>query len=392
MTLPHAPTRRPTRTRAAVAALLLASAPAWALENCEVNGQPVNPANGSTTADKTGLMRCKDRDTGVVQREQELRGGRFMGIERRYTDGRLSRERSVNANGNSDGRAREFAPDGTVLADAVYDNGELVGISRRFHPNGQLKRAAFYGKGNDERAVAEFTPRGQLHDLRCGVQPLLAPAVDDARLCGFSGGPSRLEFFRDDGQMTGRAVYDAGRRLKLEQLWDNGAVSQSQETSGNTRVDRSFSREGQKKRDTVWTLSGTMAVMERDQEFAASGSLLRERTWTRGDLVSDEQFYLNGQPRQRNVYTTDGNLRSLESTFFHDNGQPASTGRYLAPGRSSQIPQGAHKRFDASGKLRAQTDYDAQGKPTREREWDEAGQPTRDDAVFEDGSRKAFSK
>lgn len=384
---------RPLPLPAALAlAVLLAAGPARALESCEVNGQPVNPANGNTTADKTGIMRCKDRDTGVVQREQELRAGRFMGIERRYTDGKLSRERSVNEKGNSDGRAREFGPDGTVLADAVYENGEVVGISRRFHPNGQLKRAAFNGKGNDERATAEFTPRGQLRELRCGVQPLLAPAVDDAKLCGFSGGPSKLEFFRDDGALTGRASYDAGRRVKLEQLYDNGAVSQSQETSGNQRVDRSFTREGQKKRDTLWTLSGTMAVMDRDQEYAASGSLLRERKWTRGELVSDEQFYLNGQPRQRNVYTLDGNLRSLDSTTFHDNGQPSSSGRYLVPGRSSQIALGSHKRFDSTGRLRGQTDYDEQGKPTREREWDEAGKPLRDDAVFEDGSRKAFAK
>ena len=47
---------------AGVAAALLALLPlaAQAVQDCELNGQHVNPANGHTTAGKSGLMRCKN--------------------------------------------------------------------------------------------------------------------------------------------------------------------------------------------------------------------------------------------------------------------------------------------------------------------------------------------
>lgn len=364
---------------------------AQALENCDVNGQPVNPSNGFTTQDKTGIMRCRDRDTGVLLREQELRAGKFVGLDRSYRDGKLARERQVNDKGNTDGRAREFAPNGQVLADANYENGERVGLGRTFHPDGALRRASVYAKANDERAVAEFNPRGQLRELRCGAQPLLAPAVDDATLCGFNG-PSKLEFFRDDGALQARATYEAGKRVRYESLYDNGTVNQQQEQTSSSRVDRSFSREGVKRREVLWALSGTVARMEREQEFSSTGTLVSEKRWNQGALASEQVFYLNGQPRSKSTYAVEGNLRSVETTGFHDNGQPASSGRFLMPGRGPQLATGIHKRFDASGVLRAETAYDDQGRPTRERTWDEAGKPLRDDAVFEDGSRKAFAR
>ena len=41
----------------------------------------------------------------------------------------------------------------------------------------------------------------------------------------------------------------------------------------------------------------------------------------------------------------------------------------------------------------AESEYDARGRVSRERAWnDEGTQLLRDDAVFEDGSRKAFAK
>jgi len=42
---------------------------ARAAQDCELNGQPVNPANGGETARKTGVLRCKDRGSGQLLRE-----------------------------------------------------------------------------------------------------------------------------------------------------------------------------------------------------------------------------------------------------------------------------------------------------------------------------------
>src|SRR6185295_18470348 len=100
--------RLPLPLASALAALALLP-PAHAVQACELNGQRVNPDNGSTTEGKTGLMRCRDGEGGPVLREQELRQGKFIGIVRYYQDGALQREYRVNEKGNRDGLAREWA-------------------------------------------------------------------------------------------------------------------------------------------------------------------------------------------------------------------------------------------------------------------------------------------
>ena len=67
------------RSFAATTGFALAAActalPAFAVQVCELNGQPVNPNNGYTTEGKSGLMRCRDGEGGPVVREQELQHG-----------------------------------------------------------------------------------------------------------------------------------------------------------------------------------------------------------------------------------------------------------------------------------------------------------------------------
>ena len=94
--------------------------PAHAIQTCELGGQPVDSTNGAATAGKTGLMRCRDADTGAVLREQELRDGRFMGIVRHFKDGQVEREFSVNEKGNRDGLARGWS---------VEESGHFRGLA-----------------------------------------------------------------------------------------------------------------------------------------------------------------------------------------------------------------------------------------------------------------------
>ena len=174
---------------------------AHAVQDCEINGLPVNPANGNTTAGKTGIMRCKDRDSREVVREQQIQSGTFAGIVRIYDKGKVVKEYSVNARGNMEGRAREFSPAGQLLRDATYDDGHEMGLVRSFYPSGQLRRVTYFADVAGERASVEFNERGQLSALRCGDKPVLAPAADDARLCGFGNAPSQVELFDNKGTL-----------------------------------------------------------------------------------------------------------------------------------------------------------------------------------------------
>lgn len=377
-----------------LAALLAAPLAAHAVQDCEMDGQSVNPANGATTAGRTGLMRCKDRDSGELQREQELKAGVFMGLVRFYEKGKLAREHSVNEKGNMDGRAREFAPNGQVIREATYRNGSAIGLARTFYPGGQPRRASFHEEPGGERASAEWTERGQLSLLRCGSRPMLAPALDDARLCGFAGtAASNVELFDAQGQLRSRMSFAAGKRLSGASLYDNGQPSVQEEVSGTTRTERRFSPEGVKRREIVSMLVERGAIRQRELEYSERGTLVREQRWNAtGDILADDAYFLNGQPRSKAAYSGDGDARVLEIVEFHDNGQRSAQGRYSVTYRSRQLPIGTHQRFSASGMLVGETVNDDKGRTLRERAWDDTGKLVRDDEVFEDGSRKAYSR
>ena len=152
--------------------VLTAPGLAQAARSCELNGQQVTTSNGNTTAGKTGLIRCRDAEGGPVVREEELQNGKFVGVVRRFREGVLEHEHSVNEKGNREGRAREFAatPGTTnpMLRDETLRNGSTVGLARTWLANGTLKRVSFHGDDGREQAIAEFTPQAKIADLRCG--------------------------------------------------------------------------------------------------------------------------------------------------------------------------------------------------------------------------------
>lgn len=339
-------------------------------------------------------MRCKDRDSGQLMREQELRDGKFVGIQRFYRDGKLEREDSINERGNREGRSREYAPGGQVVRDEVYRDSRVVGLSRSWYVNGKLKRVAFHAER--ELASAEFTEPGQLRELRCADKPVLGPEVDDKQLCGHAGKPATVEFHSERGSLRARAVYQAGTRIGQETFWDNGKPSTQEETSADKRIERSFSREGVKRKEVRSALRGKERFKEREQEFHDSGVLVAERRWAVADgganLVAEQSYYLNGQPKRKAQYNASGAERTTDVSEFHDNGKLAARGRYIMEDRYQERPVGTHQIFDEQGRLRRESFYDAKGRITRERELDESGRPVRDDEVFEDGSRKAYSK
>jgi antitoxin component YwqK of YwqJK toxin-antitoxin module len=377
--------------------LALGAWPTWAgaVQTCDIAGEHVNPANGHTTAGKTGLMRCRDRDSGVLQREQELKNGVFMGVVRYFdAKGELKREFSVNERGNRDGVAREYEGQ-RLVAEEQTRNGANAGLSRRWHANGQLQRVTYYDDGR-EQAVAEFTQAGKLRELRCAARPLLAPHADDAAWCGHQGRPGSATLHAEDGRVTGTLVHERGERRRSEFLGANGKPREQAEMNAEGGAERSFFDNGSPRRERQWVTKEGRRITTLEREFHESGTRVRERQWTPGErggeLVLDQQWYLNGQPRVKQAYERSGEQLVRHDTRFHDNGQPAAEGRWGLAGRYDEKPLGVHKVFDAEGKLRIERHYDERGRISRERAFDDTGRVERDDAVFEDGSRKAFSR
>ena len=386
---------------------VVAAAPALAVQSCELNGQHVNPDNGNSTAGRTGLMRCRDGEGGPVVREQELQGGVFKGAVRYYNDGQLEKEYRVNERGNRDGVAREYArgeggAKPMLVREETYRDGRTVGIARTWYPNGQLRRVSFHGDDDRELASAEFTTDGKLYELRCAPRPVLGADADDARWCGHAGGASNVVLYNGKGVAKTRVSYERGERRRSELLGDGGAVREVQESSATGGIERSFYGDGAKRREVQWVAAaGDRAgrIVTLDQEFHESGKIVRDRRWRvvdrGGELVSEQQWYLNGQPKERVEYVVADGRSLRQETTYHDNGKKAFEGSWRAAtpaSRSREVATGVHRSFDEAGRLRGERFYDERGRVTRERDLDGNGSVVRDDEVFEDGSRKAYGK
>jgi antitoxin component YwqK of YwqJK toxin-antitoxin module len=127
-------------------------------------------------------------------------------------------------------------------------------------------------------------------------------------------------------------------------------------------------------------------VVERTYQLVDANGRKRSR------LALEARYYLNGQPQQKDTYIPDGDTELRDTQRYTDQGKLKWQGRYALTGRYSELPVGIHQAIFANGKLEREDTFDAKGKPTRQKVWDESGTLLSDDEVFEDGSRKAYSK
>ncbi len=353
------------------------------LQNCELDGKPVNLDNGSTTAGLTGLIRCRERDNGRLTREKEIRNGAFIGVERFFEGNGARRERTVNARGNTDGWARNYGANGNLLQESFHRDGTRVGLLRACHPDGRIKTLSHADDAGREQARVEFTARGLLAEFRCGPVPLIE---GDAQRCGFGGTPAQTDTFREDGSKAAQLRYEAGRLVAGTWYERDGSIGRSELTQGNERIQRTHYANGAVRREQVSDLARRERTAER--EFSDTGTRLSEVSWHEGARASEARWYQNGQPRERITWVLEGNRRVGQAEHFNDAGVRTFSGSRDERGR----PLGVHRNYDARGILRLEQTFDDSGRPNRRREFDESGRLSADDEVFADGSRKAFTK
>ena len=264
------------------------------------------------------------------------------------------------------------------------------------------------GVAENERdgTALEYRATGQLASLRCGPKPLLAPHVNDAKLCGFEGGPSTVNLYSYKGELRSTLVLAAGAEQKATTFFANGKPEQDEELlqGGTQKRETSYYVEGGgKQREKLWDVSnGRPALLLRDAEFHASGTLVAERKYEvveangrkRSRLVTESRFYLNGQPQQKDVYSPGDNANTelRDTQRYTDQGKLKAQGHFVLEGRYGERPVGGHQTFFANGKQEREDTFDAKGRIARQKVWDESGKLVSDDELFEDGSRKAYSK
>ena len=333
------------------AALFALSTAAHAVQDCEMNGQHVNPANGSTTAGKSGIMKCRDRDSGKLVRETEYQSGRAVGYRKSIDLNGAVSVGSYNEKGNREGEFKQYDPAGKLLSEERYVNSDLIGVQTYYYPSGQLKRRSIHEPRKGALASLEYNDRGQLTDLRCADKPLLG---DDRALCGFDGKASEVTLYNSRGEVSGKMRYEGGRRTAVASLGSSGAVVRSDEVAGDRRVTRSNFPDGQLRLETV--VVGSYKQSER--ELSRSGQPVRDTQWQQGRKSEETFWYMNGQLRSKTRWTSEDNY--------------------------------VEQLFDDAGLLRSEGIYE-KNRITRRKTYKD-GKLATDEELFEDGSRKSLRK
>lgn len=373
----------------------------FAIEDCSLNGESVSMYNGATTAGKTGIIQCKDRETGKLSREREIKAGKIYGLSRQYRDGILVLEFRDEENGQRHGLTREYASNGKLIKEETEDHGKRKGLQREWTAEGKLKKLELIGNSEAESASIRWNADGSINSLRCANKPILAPHVDDANLCGFKAKPSKLTYFNDNGQKRATETLLAGIVQESTQFdYNSGKVRSTSELKNNELTETSYGDNGNKRYQVVFNMAEKSRAFIRKTEFHENGSLIKEQKFTmleqdgrrRNVLVEETQFYLNGQTSVQDRYRYDEKYPILETKSFSDKGKLIDTTSYVLESSYRRRAIGIHQHFFENGNLAHEYHYDAAGKIYRQKSWNEQGALINDDEVFEDGSRKAYRK
>lgn len=381
-------------------AALAISTGAEAIIRCEMNGKPVNTNNGAETAGLTGLLRCREEDTGRLQREQELRDGKYLGMERFFDrEGKLTRERSVNERGNSQGQVREFWPNGQVKLEEVAENGETRGVVRAFAQSGKPERIGFV---RDRQTVfsLEYNEQGQINRLQCPATSVMA---EDRKPCGFEGRTDTV-LFGNKGEKSGQRTFDKGRLLEAINWQTDGSLASQQLFDGGRRVHRNYSAQGNSSGKAVLreervyeaddnVLNATRGKLLSIKLWGASEQITEHRRFADGREVALERWYLNGAIKERSATTGTGAEARLQRESFNDAGALVRREKLVAGRDYGGDYTGVQQAFHDNGKLAVEDTWsnpDDRGR-TRliaRKQWDETGRLVADDEILEDGSRK----
>lgn len=331
---------------------LIASADARAAR-CVLDGEEVNTDNGSTTAGKSGMLRCY-RD-GKLWREQELVNGAYLGLDRRYDDDGSVSERRVNGNGNSHGPARDTWPDGKPKREATYDDGSVVGLSRSWHPNGRIAALRFTEKGVARGgATLEYNAEGQLTELRCGTRSLLQ---EDRAPCGFDGKTSSVTLYTARGEKRAELALRDGQVLSAREFARDGRLAAGFETTAEGRVERRYHEDGQ---------------------------VASERVVADGYYVAEREWYMNGRPKTKTTREKSDRYPKTTVERFRDTGVLASRSELAGDRRLHE------QTFDERGAPKEEFFYDAEGALKRHRAFAADGSVSVDEELYPDGSRKSI--
>jgi len=330
-----------------------------------------------------------------------LKAGVKTGYETHYHDSEVSL--ATFKDGRKDGEQKTVTRG--ILTDRAFYAGGKEQWRTRYYLNGKLSRhTRVYPDHTDEVSLAE---NGNVLNLRCS-----AASQNDRELqkwCGF------------DGEAT-HAIYDGTGKVSRVVTFKDGEIRHegpgasdfargsdvSYKNGKKHGEERIFDKTGKLRGSIMWE-NGIKDGKE--LKYADDGKrVITETVWTNGETRQVTEFYLNGNPKLREVLTPE---KTKETRRFWDTGKVSAEGT-LTPCKNSYsrwCEDGVHKTYYETGAPESETAWKngqrhgaasrwwengrpaeraeyADDKCTMRKSWDKDGKLIRDEEYEADGSRK----
>lgn len=256
-----------------------------------------------------------------------------------------------------------------------------------YYPNGRLSRHSRVFK--DHIDEISLTEDGKVISLRCSPQ-----AGEDKELrrwCGFEGEVSH-------------SVYDGTGKVSKVVTYKEGLIQREEPGQSNYASGRKVSYKSGKKHgeelivDKTGKLRGSIIWDQgvkngRELQYAEDGRrVIQEMLWKAGELEQVTDYYLNGNPKLREV--RDG--QNKRQRRFWDTGKVSAEGMLIPckKGYRDWCEEGVFKTYYETGAPESETTWKAGLRHGLSKSWWENGKPS-DTAEYANGNltwRRAWDK
>ena len=244
-----------------------------------------------------------------------------------YPDGSLKKTLTY-FDGKEVGVSLEFAPDGTIITEEIYDNGYLkdreeynrynsegkkTGTWREYHVNGQIKSETEYKDGQKNGLTKSFNDKGKLVEI--------ANMTSDTSMA--AGDVVLMELYKE---------YYADGRIRLVGGLNNGmknGIFRSYDETGNLI---------------------TGYIFEKDT-MVSEGMILFNGIYN-GDWVN---YYKSGKKRSQGKYAN--GIQEGPWIYYYENGKKEQEGNY-----KNNLPVGVWTWYYPNGKVKRIENFNAFGK------------------------------
>lgn len=297
---------------------------------------------------KTATLKCWEN--GELQQEMKYVGGKKNGYywNIRESDRYLSNYKDDLRSGDE---KRIF--NGKLFEHRFYVKDKEVWSKEYYQDSAQVRYYRVETTDPTGDSYLQFWENGKLGGIKCHPEALSLPEF--AKFCGAGGKKVLVKTYDSGGKIRNQTIFQNGHPVAADSFAGSGAKAGSAKFVNGKKngEEKEFDAKGKLLKVNSWKDGERHGTQK---EYGEGGKkLVKESIFDMGKLKSETEFYLNGQPKERTIYTSES--RKTESRHF-DDGKVSQEGAFTrCAGWSGWCEDGAHKSYFEGGKPSAVSTY-----------------------------------